>query len=151
MAKATRIEKEPQNSGAIRHFSPLTWNFGSANNPRDLDDFLEEFDHFDGPEPWLRKLSKVERSNFFVVCPANSKNLGKRARELLILYCLEIVELYVESLKNPSPARIQDLMAQDYQEDYDNAVYHFRLAIRDKVIHQAVVKALANRYPPKGE
>jgi hypothetical protein len=150
MARATRIEKEPENSGSIGHFSPSTWKFGSANKPRDLDGFLEEFAHFDGPEPWLRKLSKVERSNFFVVCPVNSKNLSKRARELLILYCLEIVERYAERLKNPSLARIQDLMAMDYQEEYDNAVYHFRFAIRDKVIHQAVVKALANRYPAKG-
>jgi hypothetical protein len=149
MAKTTRIEKEPENSGAIRLSSPLTWNFGSANSPRDLDDFLEEFDHFDGAEPWLRKVSKVEWSNFFLVCPTDPKNLSKRARELLILYCLEIVERYAEGLKNPTLARIQDLMTKDYQEEYDNAVYHFKLAIRDKVIHQAVVKALANRYPSK--
>ena len=150
MAKASRLEKEPDNFGVIELFSPLTWNFGSADNPRDLNDFLDDFEHFDGAEPWLRKISKVEWSNFFLVCPANLKNLSKRARELLILYCLEIVERYAEGLKNPTLARIQDLMTKDYQEEYDNAVYHFKLAIRDKVIHQAVVKALTNRYPSKG-
>jgi hypothetical protein len=127
----------------------LTWNFGSADNPRDLGDFLDDFEHFDGSEPWLRKVSKVEWSNFFLVCPANLKNLSKRARELLILYSLEIVERYAQRLKNPTLARIQDLMTKDYQEEYDNPVYHFQLVIRDKVINQAVLKALSNRYPAK--
>jgi len=150
MAIASRLEKEPDNFGVIELFSPLTWNFGSADNPRDLNDFLDDFEHFDGAEPWLRKISKVEWSNFFLVCPANLKNLSKRARELLILYCLEIVERYAGRLKSPNLARIQDLMTKDYQEEYDNAVYHFQLVVRDKVIHQAVMRALSNRYPAKG-
>ena len=149
MAKASRLEKEPDNFGVIELFSPLTWNFGSADNPRDLNDFLDDFEHFDGAEPWLRKISKVEWSNFFLVCPANLKNLSKRARELLIIYGLEIVERYAERLKNPSLVRIQDLMTKDYQEEYDNPVYHFQLVIRDKVINQAVLKALSNRYAAK--
>jgi hypothetical protein len=150
MAKTSRLEEEPDKFRVTKLIPPLTWNFGSADNPRDLDDFLDGFEHFDGPEPWLRKISKVEWSNFFLVCPANLKNLSKRARELLILYCLEIVERYAERLKSPNLARIQDLMTKDYQEEYDNAVYHFQLVTRDKVIQQAVMRALSNRYPVKG-
>jgi hypothetical protein len=149
MPKATPLGKEPDKFGVTQLFSPLTWNFGSADKPRDLDDFLDDFEHFDGSEPWLKKVSKVEWSNFFLVCPANLKNLSKRARELLIIYGLEIVERYAERLKNPSLVRIQDLMTKDYQEEYDNPVYHFQLVIRDKVINQAVLKALSNRYAAK--
>src|SRR6516165_7477111 len=141
MVKATLSEKEPGSVGVIQLFSPSIWNFGSADNPRDLDDFLDDFRHFEGPEPWLRKISKVEWSNFFLVCPANMEKLSKRARELLILYCLSIVERYAGRLKSPNLARIQDLMTKDYQEEYDNAVYHFQLVVRDKVIHQAVMRA----------
>jgi hypothetical protein len=150
MVKATLLGKEPGSVGVIQLFSPSIWNFGSADNPRDLDDFLDDFRHFEGPEPWLRKISKVEWSNFFLVCPANMEKLSKRARELLILYCLSIVERYAQRLKtNPTLARIQDLMTKDYQEEYDNAVYHFKLVLRDKVINQAVMRALANRFPAK--
>jgi len=151
MAKAILFEKELGSAGKIQLFSPSIWNFGSPDNPRDLDDFLDDFEHFEGPEPWLEKISKVEWSNFFLVCPANMETLGKRARELLILYCLSIVEHYAHRLKtNPTLSRIQDLMTKEYQEEYDNAVYHFKLVLRDKVINQAVMRALANRYPAKG-
>ena len=126
--------------------SPPAWNFGSPDNPRDLDHYLDTFEHFDGPEPWLDEVSRVEWSNFFRVYPLDNEQLSKRARELLILYCLEIVESYAARIKGrPTLTQIQNLMTRDYREEYDNAVYQLRLALNDKVINQAVMTALANR------
>lgn len=127
-------------------FSPSAWNFGSLDNPRGLDDYLNVFEHFNGPEPWLDEVSRVEWSNFFRVYPLDNEQLSKRARKLLILYCLEIVEDYAARIKGrPTLAQIQNLMTRDYREEYDNAVYQLRLTLNDKVINQAVLTALANR------
>jgi hypothetical protein len=143
MVSSNVAKKEHGGAGTVRLFSPSAWNFGSPDSPRDLDDFLDDFEHFDGPEPWLDGVKKVEWSNFFLVL---SEQLSKRARELLILYCLGIVEHYDARFKRrPTLAQIQELMAKDYREEYDNPVFQFTLALRDKVISQAVLKAVSNR------
>jgi len=146
MVSANVAHREHGGAGAIQLFSPSAWNFGSPDSPRDLDDYLDDFEHFDGPESWLEGVARVEWSNFFLVYPLNSEQLSRRARELLILYCLGIVERYEALFKRrPTLAQIQELMAKDYREEYDNPVFQFSLALRDKVISQAVLRAVSNR------
>ena len=138
--------REHGGAGTVQLFSASAWNFGLADSPRDLDDYLDDFEHFNGPEPWLDGISRVEWSNFFLVYPFSSEQLSKRARELIILYCLGIVERYAARFKRRATlAKIQELMAKDYREEYDNPVFQFSLALRDKVINQAVLKAVSNR------
>jgi hypothetical protein len=146
MVTANVVEKDRHMARSIEPFSPSAWNFGSPDSPRDLGDYLDSFEHFDEPEPWLDEVSRVEWSNFFRVYSLDNEQLSKRARELLILYCLEVVERYAARIKTrPTLTQIQNLMTKDYREEYDNAVYQLRLALNDKVINQAVLTALANR------
>jgi hypothetical protein len=145
------LKKERAQTPSIQLFSSSDWNFGSPDSPRDLDDYLDDFEHFDGLEPWLNGVSRIKWSNFFLVYPASEEpsRLSKRARELIIIYCLEIVEHYAARFKRtPTLSQIEELMTKDYQEEYSNAPFQFNLALRDKVIKQAVMTALANRFQP---
>jgi hypothetical protein len=149
MVIADLPKKERAQAPSVQLFSPSAWNFGSPEGPRDLNDYLDDFEHFDGAEPWLDGVSRIKWSNFFLVYPASEgpSRLSKRARELIIIYCLEIVEHYAARFKRtPTLSQIEELMTKDYQEEYSNAPFQFNLALRDKVIHQAVMQALANRF-----
>ena len=151
MVTADVLNKERGKAPSVQLFSSSAWNFGSPDSPRDLDDYLDDFEHFDGPEPWLNGVSQIKWSNFFLVYPASEEpsHLSKRARELIIIYCLEIVEHYAARFKRtPTLSQIEELMTKDYQEEYSNAPFQFNLALRDKVIHQAVMRALTNRFQP---
>jgi hypothetical protein len=124
------------------------WNFGTPENPQDLDEFLGHFQHFEGNEQWLRGIKQVGWENFFLVCTKEFSDLSYRARRMVIEYCLQILESCAAKVKGQcNQQKIQDLLQSEFVEEYDNPIFQFKWALRDKVISTAVLTAFRNRYP----
>jgi hypothetical protein len=125
------------------------WNFGTPANPLDLDAFLDRFHHFEGNEQWLRGIKQVGWENFFLVCTKELSDLSYRARRMVIEYCLQIIENTAAKVKGKvTQQHIQEVMQTEFVEEYDNPIFQFKWALRDKVIGEAILTALRNRYEP---
>jgi hypothetical protein len=132
-----------------RSTAARAWNFGTPASPLDLSEFLDQFEHFQGSEQWLRKITQVSWDNFFLVCTKELSDLSYRARRMVIEYCLGIIENCASKIKGKATQHgIQEVMQTEFVEEYDNAIFQFKWALRDKVISDAVLTALRNRYEP---
>ena len=124
------------------------WNFGTPERPLELDEFLSRFPNEKGTEKWLRGIKQLGWDNFFLVCTKDMSDLSYRARRLVIEYCLEIIANFAAKIKGKVTRQaVQDLMKSEFVEEYDNPVFQFHWAIREKVIKEAVMTAFRNRFP----
>ena len=131
------------------------WNFseGRRATPLSLDDFLAQEDpnlFFTGKEPWLVGVQKLSWQTFFRVCTEEMDDLSLRAIELVIEYCLEILEEAEAKIEGkPSLARLETALNLDYAEQYENRAYQYHWALRHPLVREAVKRALTNRFPAR--
>ena len=132
------------------------WNFSDSHRTElTLDDFLTAKEaagvkFFDGQEPWLDGIDRINWQTFFRVCTREMDDLSRKAVTLVIEYCLEILEEIIWKLNGESSrARFKAALDAQYAEKFENRVYQYQWAMRHPVINEAITRALSNRFHSK--
>lgn len=132
------------------------WNFGPPGGaPLSLDQFLAQkqeagFCFYDGDEPWLKGIERLSWQTFFRVCTEEMDDLSSSATKLVIEYCLAIIEQLERNFRGKiTLPRLEAALKEQYDERYENQVYHYRWARRHPVVNEAITRALANRFPAR--
>jgi hypothetical protein len=132
------------------------WNFAPPGGaPLSLDQFLAHkqdagFSFYEGDEPWLKGIGQLSWQTFFRVCTEEMDDLSLKATKLVIEYCLGIIEQVAGNIRGKvTLARLETALEEQYDERYENQVYHYRWARRHPVVDEAITRALANRFPPR--
>jgi hypothetical protein len=125
------------------------WNFGTPQHPLSLSEFLKgkslHFDFFEGAEPWVGDYRRVTWENFFRFCTEEMDDLSKFTCGMVIEYCLSVIEKVIAHIKRPlTRTKIQDALAAEYEEAYENPVFQYRWAMRHPVVFEAINNALRN-------
>ena len=130
------------------------WNFGESRRiSLSLDEFLAQQEttgvkFFDGKEPWIEGINKLNWKTFFRVCTEEMDDLSVKATKIVIEYCLEILEEAEAKIQGkPSLARLEAALNQQYAEQYENKAYQYQWAMRHPVVKEAITRALDNRFP----
>ena len=130
------------------------WNFGGYRRiSLSLDEYLAQQEttgikFFDGKEPWIEGISKLNWKTFFRVCTEEMDDLSVKATKIVIEYCLEILEEAEAKIHGkPSLARLEAALNQQYAEQYENKAYQYQWAMRHPVVKEAITRALDNRFP----
>src|ERR1700674_618114 len=104
------------------------WNFGESRRiSLSLDEFLAQQEttgvkFFDGKEPWLEGINKLNWKTFFRVCMEEMDDLSVKATKIVIEYCLEILEEAGGKLhRKPPLPRLEAALNQQYAEQYENS------------------------------
>jgi hypothetical protein len=133
-----------------------SWNFSDSRRTElTLDDFLTAKEaagvkFFDGQEPWLDGIDRINWQTFFRVCTREMDDLSRKAVTLVIEYCLEILEEIIGKLNGESSrARFEAALDAQYAEKLENRVFQYQWAMRHPVINEAVTRALSNRFHSK--
>ena len=126
-----------------------SWNFGTRQNPHSLDDFLarkaQNFNFFEGSEPWVGDHDRVTWENFFRFCTEEMDDLSKLTCGMVIDYCLSIIEQLTAKIKRPvTRAKILDALGARYEEAYENPIFQYRWAMRHPIVEEAVNTAVRN-------
>jgi hypothetical protein len=126
-----------------------SWNFGTSQHPLTLDEFLArkspDFKFFAGSEPWIGGHERVTWQNFFRFCTEEMDDLSELTCGMVVEYCLSVIEKLTVKAKRPvTKAKIQDALADGYEEAYENPVFQYRWAMRHPVVSEAVNLALRN-------
>jgi hypothetical protein len=131
-----------------------SWNFAPPGGaPLSVDQFLAEkqdagFSFYQGDEPWLKGIQQLGWQTFFRVCTEEMDDLSLRATRLIIEYCLAIVQQVERNIRGEvTLARLETALEEQYDERYENQVYHYRWARHHPVVNEAITRALANRFP----
>jgi len=137
------------NTVETKHRIAKSWNFGTAQLPLTLDQFLEkkslQFTFFAGSEPWVGDHDRVTWENFFRFCTEEMDDLSKLTCGMVIEYCLSIAEQLMVKIKRPlTRAKLQDALVAAYEEAYENPVFQYRWAMRHPVVSEAVNIAFRN-------
>jgi hypothetical protein len=132
------------------------WNFGNPNgNPVSLKEFLTQkeadgVEFFAGKEPWLVGVRKLTWQTFFRVCTQEMDDLSQRAVELVIEYCLEVLEEVEKIIRGKATlARLEAALDLQYAEQFENRVFQYRWALRHPVVNEAITMAIGNRFPSR--
>jgi hypothetical protein len=130
------------------------WNFSESRRiSLSLDEFLAQQEttgvkFFDGKEPWIEGMNKLNWKTFFRVCTEEMDDLSVKATKIVIEYCLEILEEAEAKIHGKSSlARLEAALNQQYAEQYENKAYQYQWAMSHPVVKEAITRALDNRFP----
>jgi hypothetical protein len=137
------------NTAETRHRISKSWNFGTSQHPLTLAEFLQKksvhFKFFEGSEPWVGDLERVTWENFFRFCTEELDDLSMLTCGMVIEYCLSVIEDLKVKIRRPvNRTKIQDALAAEYEEAYENPVFQYRWAMRHPVVSEAVNIAVRN-------
>jgi hypothetical protein len=137
------------NTAESRHRISKNWNFGTSQHPLTLAEFLQKkslhFEFFEGSEPWIGDLERVTWENFFRFCTEELDDLSMLTSGMVIDYCLSVIEDLKSKIRRPvTRTKIQEALAADYEEAYENPVFQYRWAMRHPVVSEAVNIAVRN-------
>lgn len=137
------------NTAESRHRISKNWNFGTSQHPLTLAEFLQKkslhFEFFEGSEPWIGDLERVTWENFFRFCTEELDDLSMLTCGMVIDYCLSVIEDLKSKIRRPvTRTKIQETLAADYEEAYENPVFQYRWAMRHPVVSEAVNIAVRN-------
>jgi hypothetical protein len=137
------------NTAESRHRISKNWNFGTHQHPLALAEFLQkkslQFEFFEGSEPWVGDLERVTWENFFRFCTEELDDLSMLTCGMVIEYCLSVIEDLKSKIRRPATrAKIQEALAAEYEEAYENPVFQYRWAMRHPVVSEAVNIAVRN-------
>jgi hypothetical protein len=137
------------NTAESRHRISKNWNFGTHQHPLTLAEFLQkksfQFEFFEGSEPWVGDLERITWENFFRFCTEELDDLSMLTCGMVIEYCLSVIEDLKSKIRRPvTRAKIQEALAADYEEAYENPVFQYRWAMRHQVVSEAVNIAVRN-------
>jgi hypothetical protein len=137
------------NTAESRHRISKNWNFGTSQHPLTLAEFLQKkslhFEFFEGSEPWIGDLERVTWENFFRFCTEELDDLSMLTCGMVIDYCLSVIEDLKSKIRRPvTRTKIQEALAADYEEAYENPVFQYRWAMRHPVVSEAVNIAVRN-------
>jgi hypothetical protein len=137
------------NTAETKHQIGKSWNFGTSQHPLTLAEFLQkkslQFNFFEGSEPWVGDLERVTWENFFRFCTEELDDLSMLTCGMVIEYCLSVIEDLKVKIRRPvNRTKIQDALAAEYEEAYENPVFQYRWAMRHPVVSEAVNIAVRN-------
>lgn len=137
------------NTAESGHRISKNWNFGTSQHPLTLAEFLQKkslhFEFFEGSEPWVGDLERVTWENFFRFCTEELDDLSMLTCGMVIDYCLSVIEDLKSKIRRPvTRTKIQEALAADYEEAYENPVFQYRWAMRHPVVSEAVNIAVRN-------
>jgi hypothetical protein len=137
------------NTAESRYRISKNWNFGTSQHPLTLAEFLQKkslhFEFFEGSEPWIGDLERVTWENFFRFCTEELDDLSMLTCGMVIDYCLSVIEDLKSKIRRPiTRTKIQEALAADYEEAYENPVFQYRWAMRHPVVSEAVNIAVRN-------
>jgi hypothetical protein len=137
------------NTAESGHRISKSWNFGTGQHPLTLAEFLQKkslhFSFFEGSEPWIGDLERVTWENFFRFCTEELDDLSMLTCGMVIEYCLSVIEDLKGKIRRPvTRTKIQEALAAEYEEAYENPVFQYRWALRHPVVAEAVNIAVRN-------